>query len=79
MSKEIQEILSLLKSSSWYNEANKIEDYITNLQEENEQLESKIERAKFIYETRNTVEGKKARFFEGKHTHDLMYEVLKGE
>lgn len=35
MKDEIKEILSLLKSSSWCNEANQIEDYITNLQEEN--------------------------------------------
>lgn len=36
MKDEIKEILSLLKSSSWCNEANQIEDYINNLQEENE-------------------------------------------
>lgn len=38
MSNEIKEILSLLNSSSWSNEAKQIEDYITNLQEENEIL-----------------------------------------
>lgn len=33
MKDEIKEILSLLNSSSWSNEAKQIEDYITNLQE----------------------------------------------
>ena len=33
MKNEIKEILSLLNSSSWSNEAKKIEDYITNLQQ----------------------------------------------
>ena len=42
MNNEIKEILSLLKSSSWCNEANQIEDYITNLQEENEKLKEKV-------------------------------------
>ena len=60
------------KEKAFYIRDDELDDYT-------QQLESKIERAKFIYETRNTVEGKKARFFEGKHTHDLMYEVLKGE
>ena len=36
MKDEIKNILSLLNSSSWSNEAKQIEDYITNLQEENE-------------------------------------------
>jgi chromosome segregation ATPase len=34
MKDEIKEILSLLNSSSWSNEARQIEDYITNLQED---------------------------------------------
>lgn len=38
MNDEIKEILSLLNSSSWSNEAEKIEDYITNLQQENSNL-----------------------------------------
>ena len=38
MNNEIKEILSLLNSSSWSNEAKQIEDYITNLQEENKKL-----------------------------------------
>lgn len=33
MNDEIREILSLLNSSSWSNEAKQIEDYITNLQQ----------------------------------------------
>lgn len=33
MNDEIKEILSLLNSSSWSNEAKQIEDYITNLQQ----------------------------------------------
>lgn len=36
MNDEIKEILSLLNSSSWSNEAEKIEDYITNLQQDTE-------------------------------------------
>lgn len=52
MKDEIKEILSLLNSSSWSNEAKQIEDYITNLQtieqqysailSENAELENKI-------------------------------------
>ena len=38
LNNEIKEILSLLNSSSWSNEAKQIEDYITNLQEERERL-----------------------------------------
>ena len=38
MKDEIKEILSLLKSSSWCNEAEQIEDYITNLQEKYKDL-----------------------------------------
>ena len=38
MNDEIKEILSLLNSSSWSNEAKQIEDYITNLQQENHEL-----------------------------------------
>jgi regulator of replication initiation timing len=44
MKDEIKEILSLLNSSSWSNEARQIEDYITNLQQENEEL--KVENEK---------------------------------
>lgn len=43
MKDEIKEILSLLNSSSWSNEAEKIEDYITNLQQA---IEVKNERIK---------------------------------
>ena len=44
MNNEIKEILSLLNSSSWSNEAKQIEDYITNLQQELEE-EKRIEEA----------------------------------
>lgn len=43
MNNEIKEILSLLNSSSWSNEAKQIEDYITNLQQENHNLKSQLE------------------------------------
>lgn len=59
-----------VKEKAFYIQDDKLDDYT-------QQLESKINQAIFIYEIRNTNEGKKLRFFEGKHTHDLMYEALK--
>lgn len=44
MEEEIKEILSLLNSSSWSNEAKQIEDYINNLKEENERLKEENKR-----------------------------------
>ena len=53
MKDEIKEILSLLNSSSWSNEAKQIEDYITNLrallfkkEEDIERLEDTISKIK---------------------------------
>lgn len=44
MSDEIKEIISLLNSSSWSNEANKLLDYITNLQQENKKQKEVIDK-----------------------------------
>lgn len=43
------------------------------------ELKEKIDTALEIYEKRNSVKYKKKRFMEDKTTHDLMYEVLKGD
>lgn len=38
MTEEIKELLRFLSRSDWYKEADQLEDYITNLQQENEKL-----------------------------------------
>ena len=43
------------------------------------ELLDKINKAKEIYENRNSIKYKKKRFMEDKNTSDLMYEVLKGD
>lgn len=56
MNNEIKEILSLLKSSSWCNEANQIEDCITNLQDRNKELvleNISLELERNTYKSRN--------------------------
>jgi len=44
-----------------------------------DELQNRINKAKEIYENRNSIKYKKKRFMEGKNTSDLMYEVLKEE
>ncbi len=45
---EIKEILRFLSRSSWYDEAEQLEDYIIKLEEENEKLKEELSKADSI-------------------------------
>ncbi len=64
---------------TYYDLDTKLVGKINKLLKDKDNLQSKINDAIFVYETRNTVEGKKLRFYQGKDVKDLMYEVLKEE
>ena len=66
------------KEKAFYLKDEELNEYTQQLESQNDDYKSRIDKAIEIYQNRNSVNIKKKRFMEDKNTSDLMYEMLQG-